>query len=142
MVSANFPIIVALTRDFLPFANYVASLAVFAHVVNLLSMLFYVYAIKSLGTSLTVLPEYNTVKTEGAYKYSRYPLYLVYIIQYCTQVFIFQAWSILLCSFIQICLILIRAKHEERILSENNEIYKEYLKKTKWINIKLGGIWR
>jgi len=139
VVSANFPGLVAIVCNYFAISDYNISLAYIAYIINFFSMIFYVYAIMSLGRSLTVLPEYNVVKTQGAYKYSRHPLYLVYIIQYITQIFIFQTWSIILCSIIQISLILIRAKHEEKILSENDSIYKKYIQETKWVNIKLGG---
>lgn len=139
ILSANFPIIVSKVCKEFPIFNYNVYLAIIAYIVNFFVMIFYVYAITSLGKSLTVLPEYNEIKTNGAYKFSKHPLYLSYIVQYIMQVLIFQTYSVVVCSIIQIMLMIVRAKNEERILSENNEIYKEYLRKTRWVNLNFGG---
>lgn len=139
LISSNFPIVVSAIYNEFPIFEYKIHLAAVAYIMNFLVMIFYLYAIVSLGKSLTVLPEYNKVKTQGAYKYSRHPLYLSYIIQYVLQIFIFQTYSVIVCSVIQITLIIIRAKYEENVLSENDDTYKNYLQKTKWINLSLGG---
>lgn len=139
LISANFPIIVSKVCNEFPIFDYKVYLATIAYIINFFVMIFYVYAIATLGKSLTVLPEYNEIKTNGAYRISKHPLYLSYIIQYIMQVLIFQTYSAVVCSIIQIALMIVRAKYEERILSENDDIYKEYLKKTKWINWNLGG---
>jgi len=139
LLSANFPVIVSKVCNIFPIFNYKIYLASIAYIVNFLVMIFYVYAIMSLGKSLTVLPEYNEIKTTGAYKYSKHPLYLSYIIQYIMQILIFQTYSVVLCSIIQITLMIVRARYEERVLSENDEIYKNYLQNTRWINLNLGG---
>lgn len=139
LLSANFPIIVSKVCNEFPIFNYKIYLASIAYIVNFFVMIFYVYAIASLGKSLTVLPEYNEIKTDGAYKYSKHPLYLSYIIQYVMQILIFQTYSVIVCSIIQITLMIVRARYEERILSENDEIYKNYLRNARWINLNLGG---
>ncbi len=139
LLSANFPIIVSKVCNEFPIWYYKTYLASIAYIVNFFVMIFYVYAIASLGKSLTVLPEYNEIKTDGAYKYSKHPLYLSYIIQYIMQILIFQTYSVIVCSIIQITLMIVRARYEERILSENDEIYKNYLRNARWINLNLGG---
>lgn len=69
--------------------------------------------------------------------YTIHPLYLTYIVQYFAQILIFQSWGVIICSIIQIKLLLIRAKNEENILCKNSEVYRDYIKNTGWI--KIGG---
>ncbi len=135
MLSTFFPAITVNVAHLFPWWECDQSIAFIGHVINYLVLLFYIYAVWSLGNSLTILPEYNKIKVHGAYKYSRHPLYLSYIIQSFSQILIFQSWSVIICSIIQTTLLIIRAKSEEQLLCKNNEVYREYIKNTGWIRI-------
>jgi len=104
-----------------------------AILINFFSMLFYVYAVYSLGRGLTVLPEAHILRTGGVYSISRHPLYLTYILWYITQNLIYQSWMVLLLSAVQIALILYRAKCEEKVLSSVFPDYTAYKNNVMWL---------
>lgn len=99
---------------------------------NLLTMPIYLISLIELGSSLSVLPEANRLKTTGIYSFSRHPLYSCYIFWYVMQNLICQSWIILFVSIIQISIQIIRAKQEERILAKNFPEYGEYKAKVLW----------
>lgn len=97
----------------------------------------YFVGLITLGYNLTILPEANSLNTKGIYSISRHPLYLCYIVWYVLQNLICQTWIMVFISIIQITLVVIRAKYEERILEKNFSEYKEYKQNVRWIgNIK------
>jgi Putative protein-S-isoprenylcysteine methyltransferase len=101
-------------------------------VLNLSIMPFYLLSVIRLGSSLSVLPEANKLKTTGIYGFSRHPLYSCYIFWFIAQNLICQSWIMLVISIIQISMQIIRAKHEELILLKNYPEYREYKAKVWW----------
>ena len=138
MVSTNFCVIVSLFGNLLPlyqttpFANIQATGAF----LNMLSMPFYLWAIISLGKGLTILPEAHTLSLGGIYKISRHPIYLVYVFWCITQNMIYQTWTVLAFSGIQIALFLYRARCEEKVLADTFPQYKDYIKQVMWLGTR------
>lgn len=102
---------------------------------NFLVGLFIIWALLSLKSNLTVLPEANSLVKTGPYKYIRHPLYFAYVILAIDEVMIYQTFPVSLLALLQFVLILIRAKREEIILYNAIPEYKEYYKKTAWFNV-------
>ncbi len=96
----------------------------------------YFAALFTLRNNLTILPEANSLNTNGIYRISRHPLYLCYIIWYVLQNLICQTWLLLLITFIQIYITIIRARYEEKILEKNFPQYRGYKKTVGWLSIK------
>ena len=118
-------------------ANINQSIAGVGMLLNILTMPFYLISLIELGSSLSVLPEANKLKTTGIYSFSRHPLYSCYIFWYVMQILICQTWVILLVSAIQISMQIIRAKQEEKILARNFPEYEEYKAKVLWFGRNL-----
>jgi len=100
---------------------------------HLLALPFYIWGVITLGRRLTVLPEANSLQTHGAYHFSRHPLYACYIYWFVLQNLTYQTWSCLILSVVQISLIVIRAKYEEKILEKNFPEYIAYKRTVWWI---------
>lgn len=133
IISSNLPFLVGTFGDMFSMGVKDESLIILAILINLLTMPFYITGVFTLGKRLTVLPEANSLQTSGIYSISRHPLYLCYLIWFVTQIMIFQTWMVVILSIIQITLIIIRAKSEERILEKNFPEYKEYKSRVWWI---------
>lgn len=102
---------------------------------NFLVGLFIIWALLSLKSNLTVLPEANSLVKTGTYKYIRHPLYFAYIILAIDESMIYQTSLVSLLGALQFILILMRAKREEIILFNAIPEYKEYYEKTAWFNV-------
>lgn len=135
VLSTNLPVFISLIGSFGKYSD-VLILKQIATVINLLTMPWYLYSVLSLGNGFTVLPESNDLKATKAYRYSRHPLYITYIVWIVTQNMIFQSIAILIISVVQIVLFVIRAKNEEKILTESFPQYKEYKSKVYWLGRK------
>ena len=94
---------------------------------------FYFIGLITLGYNLTVLPEANSLNTKGIYSISRHPLYLCYILWFVLQNLISQTWTMGLISIVQITLLVLRARYEERILEKNFPEYAQYKETVRWI---------
>lgn len=103
--------------------------------IHLFSVALIVWALLSLKSNLTVLPEANTVIKTGPYKYVRHPLYFAYIVMSVDEFMMYQTVPILFISILQIVLLLIRAKREENILIKSLPDYKDYFEKTAWFRV-------
>lgn len=115
-----------------PRANEILSLN--AARINTLLIVFIVWALLSLRSNLSVLPEANQIVRHGPYRFIRHPLYFAYIIMAIDEILIYQTWIICILSTLQIWLILIRAAREEKILSVHIPEYRNYSKDTFWFN--------
>jgi len=147
VLSSSLPITVAYASEYLPFsvravayAGQLYTVTVIDHsfvtvgkILYVLIMPFYLVAVFNLGKRLTVLPEAIALQTKGLYRVSRHPIYFSYIYWYTVQNLIFQSWAVLILSMIQIVLVVIRARFEEKILEKNFPEYGEYRKKVWWI---------
>jgi len=94
---------------------------------------FYLTAVLSLGKRLTVLPEAISLQTGALYRFSRHPIYFSYVYWFVIQNVIFQSWAVVIVSIVQIILVIIRARYEEKILDRNFPEYREYRKRVWWI---------
>ena len=92
----------------------------------------HIYAILSLVSNLSVLPEANKLRMTRIYDYARHPLYSIYIYWYVMQVFLFQSALILALSVMQAAFQIIRAMQEEKVLVKNFPEYANYKKKVWW----------
>lgn len=126
------PIAVAWFGSWFPFGTTSAELVVVARYLNLAIMPFYLVAVWTLGTNLTVLPEASTLRTRGVYSISRHPLYATYFYWYVVQNFIFQSWAVLWLSVAQLLLTWARARLEEEILARNFLEYQSYKEQVYW----------
>lgn len=109
------------------FWGTVLSLAVFP---------FFFVGLFTLGYNLTVLPEANTLKTNGIYSISRHPLYVCYNVWFVLQNLICQTWIMAVISIIQIYIQIVRARYEERILEKNFPEYADYKARVGWLGRK------
>ncbi|MDR2357388.1 MAG: DUF1295 domain-containing protein [Oscillospiraceae bacterium] len=134
VVSTNFNVIVAQFGDALPIFSESGQkdLAAAGALLNLLSMPFYICAVLTLGRGFSILPEANILRVRGIFKFSRHPLYLTYMFWAATQILIYQTWSIIIFSAIQISLYVIRAKSEENLLERTFPEYSEYKRSVMW----------
>lgn len=135
VISSNLPFVVAVIglKYSLGQVNY--SLISLGITLQMLAYPFYIYSVLSLGKRLTILPEANGLQVNGAYAFSRHPLYAVYIYWYIVQNLYFQTWTAIILSAIQICLVIIRAKREEKILEKNFPEYLDYKKRVLWFGV-------
>lgn len=132
VLSTNLSVFVPMIGGYGPYSD-IALLKQIAAAINLATMPWYLFSILSLGKGLTILPEANTLKVTKAYQYSRHPLYLTYIVWKVTQNLVFQSWSVLLISVLQIALIVIRARNEEKVLLDTFCEYAEYKQQVGWL---------
>lgn len=109
------------------------ALVVAGIIINIMVVPFYIASLINLGRSLTILPEANTLKTNGIYSISRHPLYTAYIIWYFTNILMYQSAAIIITSILQTVFQIIRALNEEKILEKNFTEYADYKKKVWWI---------
>lgn len=114
-----------------------SSLLFWGAVLSLTIFPFYFVGLITLGYNLTILPEANSLNTKGIYSISRHPLYLCYIVWFILQNLICQTWIMVFVSIIQIVLLVLRAKYEEKILEKNFSEYKEYKENVWWIGSTL-----
>ncbi len=138
LLSTNFPVLISLLGLLYPQyqAIPISGLQIAGSLLNLLSMPLYSWALLNLGQNLAILPEAYTLRVNGAYRFSRHPLYLIYIFWCVTQCMIFQTWSTLVFSIPQTTLYLFRAKQEEKVLSDVFPEYLEYRKKVMWLGAR------
>jgi protein-S-isoprenylcysteine O-methyltransferase Ste14 len=134
VISANLPFFIAFNGNVFPMGVKNLLLIEIAKYINLLIIPLYLWGLFTLGKRLTILPEANSLQTGGAYRFFRHPLYVTYIYWYLIQTLTFQTWLVLVLSIVQISLIIIRAKYEEKILMKNFPEYKEYMTRVWWIN--------
>lgn len=120
---------------FLPSLTPIDILRQTGMLLNFLVGLFIIWALLSLKSNLTVLPEANSLVKTGPYKYIRHPLYFAYIILAIDESMIYQTSFVSLLGVLQFILILMRAKREEIILFNAIPEYKEYYEKTAWFNV-------
>ncbi len=106
---------------------------------NFLVGLFIIWALLSLKSNLTLMPEANSLVKTGPYKYIRHPLYFAYIILAIDELMIFQTLLVSVLTVLQFVFILIRAKREEIILFNAILEYKEYYEKTIWFKVPWPG---
>ena len=138
VLSTNFCVFISLFGGYYPMYRIapLAGLQIAGNLLNLLSMPFYLWALFSLGQSFAILPESHTLRMTGVYQISRHPLYLTYMLWCLTQNLIYQTWTVLAFSFIQIALYRFRAKREEQILSDTFPEYSAYQKKVLWLGAR------
>ena len=139
LISTNFCVVVSLFGNVLPLHQNVPLINIQAAgaFLNILSMPFYIWALFSLGRGFTILPEANSLSMSGIYKISRHPLYLTYIFWCITQIMIYQTWTILAFSVIQIVLYYFRARCEEEVLVDAFPQYEEYMKRVMWLGARI-----
>ena len=135
LLSTNFCVLISMFGSLFPMYRSapLAGLQIAGDLLNLLSMPFYLWALYSLGQAFAILPETHALRTAGVYQISRHPLYLTYTLWCVTQNLIYQTWSVLVFSFIQIALYRFRAGREEKILAETFPEYPDYQKKVMWL---------
>lgn len=115
-------------------ANPNTVLLFWGSVLSLAILPFYFAGLTTLGKNFTILPEANSLNVKGIYSISRHPLYLCYIIWFVLQNLICQTLIMACVSIIQIALLLIRARYEEKILEKNFPEYKEYKQSVGWLS--------
>lgn len=92
------------------------------------------YALLTLGSSFSILPEAKRLVTTGPYRFSRHPLYATYIAWYVCFLAIGQSWQALALAVTGSALQLYRADREEQVLLETfGEEYEAYRATTMWI---------
>jgi protein-S-isoprenylcysteine O-methyltransferase Ste14 len=138
LISTNFNVIIAQFGNALPIISHEKQIDLVAAggCANLLSMPFYIFAVLSLGRGLAILPEANVLRMSGVYKFSRHPLYLTYVVWAITQILIYQTWTVIGFSVIQILLLIIRANREETLLEQSFPAYLDYRRKVMWLGIR------
>jgi protein-S-isoprenylcysteine O-methyltransferase Ste14 len=95
---------------------------------------FYVLAVYTLGSQLTVMPEARKLITRGPYSLSRHPLYVTYIVWFLLQILIAQSLVIVALSGLMVVLLFIRARGEERVLSSAfPDDYAAYRGRVGWL---------
>lgn len=93
-----------------------------------------IYTMLVLGRSFSVLPEAQRLVTVGPYRWSRHPLYVLYIFWYLMLVGIGQTWAVAALSAAATALQIARARSEERVLTGAfGEAYLEYRATTGWL---------
>lgn len=93
-----------------------------------------VYTLLVLGGSFSVLPEAKKLVTVGPYRWSRHPLYVLYVFWYLLLVGVGQSLTVLVLAAASTALQLYRAGCEERVLAAAfGEEYEEYRKTTGWL---------
>jgi protein-S-isoprenylcysteine O-methyltransferase Ste14 len=127
------PVAVAWFGYWLPFGDIDRSLVLVGQYLNLAVMPFYLVAVWTLGSNLTVLPEASSLRTGGVYSVSRHPLYATYFFWYVVQNLIFQSWGVVAFSAFQLAVTADRARMEEQILAENFPEYEAYKEKVMWL---------
>lgn len=134
LLSTNFAIIIVLFGNYFPIIYPLnQSIALSAIIFQIITIPVYLAAIFSLGGSFAILPEVHEIKLKGLYRYFRHPIYLIYICWFILQILFFQTYAMLFFSIIQIILVILRAKYEEKILSKNNKEYSKYLENIGWL---------
>lgn len=98
----------------------------------------YLVAVATLGRNLTVLPEAHSLTTGGIYRFSRHPLYSIYLLWYGLQVLLCQSLAILVLAVMQAGLQVVRARHEERLLEREFPEYAAYRARVGWFGPKPG----
>ena len=101
-----------------------------ANLVLCVSSIVALWALASLKTSFSILPEARTLRTAGPYALVRHPLYIAEILAACgTALVIGSAWAwvaVAVFASVQVT----RAIREERVLSGTFEDYAEYRERT------------
>lgn len=133
VLSTNISVFVSLGGGFGKYSD-ILILKQIGTLADLLTMPWYIYSLISLGKG--VLPEANGLRVTKAYKWSRHPLYLTYMVWIAAQNLIYQSASVLAISVVQVILLLIRARNEEKILAESFPIYEKYKNEVCWLGRK------
>ncbi|MEI7474943.1 MAG: isoprenylcysteine carboxylmethyltransferase family protein [bacterium] len=102
----------------------------FAGIADLITYPVLIWALMCLKSCLTVIPEAHKVVATGIYKYSRHPLYVIYIIWALLNILLFQSMAIIIITSIYIGLMYLRIKIEESLLLETFPEYREYYNNT------------
>jgi protein-S-isoprenylcysteine O-methyltransferase Ste14 len=102
-----------------------------ANVISLLALLIGLAALLSLGRSFGVVPAVRVVKTGGAYRFVRHPMYLSDIITKIPIVMKYMNVYNVAIFIIAIVLYVLRIHFEEQLLREFPE-YQEYMKKVRY----------
>jgi len=110
-----------------------AGVAEAAEYFSLAAFPFYLAAVINLGKRISILPEAKTLQTGGIYRFSRHPIYSIYIYWYILQIFMLQSWLIAAFSATQAIMQIVRARYEERILNKNFPEYAGYRNRVWWV---------
>jgi protein-S-isoprenylcysteine O-methyltransferase Ste14 len=90
-----------------------------------------VAAFLSLNRSFGLAPENRGIKTTGAYRFVRHPMYLGYIVAEAGYVFDNVSAFNLFILMISVLFLLLRLRAEEQLLQQD-QAYRNYATKTKW----------
>ena len=133
LVVVNLPIILDLFGLNLAGSHINAGVAEAAEYFSLAAFPFYLAAVINLGKRISILPEAKTLQTGGIYRFSRHPIYSIYIYWYILQIFMLQSWLIAAFSATQAIMQIVRARYEERILNKNFPEYAGYRNRVWWV---------
>lgn len=107
--------------------SYIKYIGIF---LNLLTYPLVIASLISLNNKFTILPEAHSLVSHGIYKYLRHPLYFSYILSLISNLFLFKGVFVILVNVILILLFIIRAKIEEKLLTEYIDGYEDYKNRT------------
>jgi protein-S-isoprenylcysteine O-methyltransferase Ste14 len=114
----------------LPPRELSAPLAMISTLIALCGTMFAIYAVLSLGRSLSMLPEARRLVTRGPYRLIRHPLYLSEAMLLVGVTLQFLSPLALALLTIQCLFQLERMKNEERVLSSTFPEYRDYMAST------------
>lgn len=117
------------TKTTVGFGNLL--LGIFGVLGCLVGLILWLWGLISLGSSFSILPKAKKLKTGGAYKFFRHPIYLGIALSYLgISISLGSFWGLFYTIFIIIPLNIIRAKKEEKVLmTAFLKKYLEYRKK-------------
>lgn len=88
-------------------------------------------ALLSLNRSFGLAPENRGIKTAGAYRLVRHPMYLGYILAEVGYVVTYFSDFNLFVLAISVLFLMLRLRAEEQLLAQD-QVYRNYSKKTRW----------
>jgi len=93
-----------------------------------------IYTLLILGSSFSILPEAKKLVTVGPYRWSRHPLYVLYVLWYVLLIGVGQSVTVVVLAAVSIALQVYRARCEERVLaSAFGDEYERYRATTRWL---------